>query len=79
MPCSSHPHWLDHSNYTWRTVQVMKLLIMQFSPTSYHFIPLWSKYSPQHPALKHPQPTQSMMQAFWFAGPTIHCMCSRKL
>jgi hypothetical protein len=37
--------WLDISNYTWRRVQVMKLLIMQFPPTSYHFIPLWSKYS----------------------------------
>jgi hypothetical protein len=24
MPCSSHPPWLDHSNYTWRRVQVMK-------------------------------------------------------
>jgi hypothetical protein len=35
MPCSSHPHWLDHSNYTWRRVQVMKLIIMQFSPTSF--------------------------------------------
>jgi hypothetical protein len=22
---------------------------MQFSPISCHFIPLWSKYSPQHP------------------------------
>jgi hypothetical protein len=30
----------------------MKLLIMQFSPTSYHFISLWTKYSPQHPVLK---------------------------
>jgi hypothetical protein len=29
----------------------MKLLIMQFSPTSCHFIPLWSKYSPQHPVI----------------------------
>jgi hypothetical protein len=28
---------------------------MQFSPTSYYFIPLQSKYSPQHPVLKHPQ------------------------
>jgi hypothetical protein len=28
---------------------------MQFSPTSYDFIPLRSKYSPQHPVLKHPQ------------------------
>jgi hypothetical protein len=26
----------------------MKLLIMQFSPASCHFIPLRSKYSPQH-------------------------------
>jgi hypothetical protein len=38
MPRSSHPSWLHHSNYTWRRVQVMK-----FSPTSCHFIPLWSK------------------------------------
>jgi hypothetical protein len=29
MPCPPHPPWLDHSNYTWRKVQVMKLLIMQ--------------------------------------------------
>jgi hypothetical protein len=32
MPCPSHPPWLDHSNYICRRVQVMKLLIMQFSP-----------------------------------------------
>jgi hypothetical protein len=25
MPCPSHPPWLDHSNYTWTRVQVMKL------------------------------------------------------
>jgi hypothetical protein len=37
-PCPSHPPWLDHSNYTWRRVQVMKLVVMQFSPTSCHFI-----------------------------------------
>jgi hypothetical protein len=28
---------------------------MQLFPTSRHFISLWSKYSPQHPVLKHPQ------------------------
>jgi hypothetical protein len=33
----------------------MKLLIVQFSPVSCHFIPLRSRYSPQHPVLKHPQ------------------------
>jgi hypothetical protein len=25
MPRQSHPPWLDHSNYTWRRVQVMKI------------------------------------------------------
>jgi hypothetical protein len=55
MPCPSHPPLLDRSNYTWRRVQVMKLPIMQFSPTSCHFISLRSKYSPQHHILKHPQ------------------------
>jgi hypothetical protein len=32
----------------------MKLLIMQFPPISRHIIPLRSKYSPQHPVIKHP-------------------------
>jgi hypothetical protein len=32
MPCPSHPPWLDHSNYVWRGVQVMTLIIMQFPP-----------------------------------------------
>jgi hypothetical protein len=30
MPCPSHPPLLDHSDYVWRGVQVMKLLIMQW-------------------------------------------------
>jgi hypothetical protein len=55
VPCQSHPPWLGHSNYIGRRVQVMKLLIIQFSPVSRHFISLRSKYSPQHPILKHPQ------------------------
>jgi hypothetical protein len=61
MPCSSHPPWLDHSNYTWRRVQVMKLLIMQFSPASRHFISLRSKYSPQHPVLIYPKSVPPLM------------------
>jgi hypothetical protein len=55
MPCPSHTPWLDCSNYTRRGVQVVKLLIIQFSLPFHYFIPLWSKYSPQHPVLKHPQ------------------------
>jgi hypothetical protein len=33
----------------------MKLLVMQLSPPSCHSTPLWPKYSPQYPVLKHPQ------------------------
>jgi hypothetical protein len=33
----------------------MKLLIMQFSPASCHFIPLCSKYFPEHLSLKRLQ------------------------
>jgi hypothetical protein len=43
------------SSLTWRGVQVMKFFIMQFSPTSHHFISFRSKYSPQHSVLRHPQ------------------------
>jgi hypothetical protein len=31
MLCPSHRPWRDHSNYTWRRVQVMKVLIIQFN------------------------------------------------
>jgi hypothetical protein len=51
MPCPSHPPLLDHSNYIWRGIQVMNLLIMQFLPASCHLILLRSKYT-QHPFLK---------------------------
>jgi hypothetical protein len=51
MTCPCHPPWLHH----WRKLKIMKLLIMQFSPISYHIIPLRSKYSPQHPVLKNLQ------------------------
>jgi hypothetical protein len=46
MPCPSQPTRLDHSNYARRRVQVMKLLIMRFAPTSCQFLPLQHKYSP---------------------------------
>jgi hypothetical protein len=55
MPSPSHPPWLYHSDYTWWSVQVMKLLIMQIPPTSYHYISLQFKYSSQYPVLKHPK------------------------
>jgi hypothetical protein len=51
----SHAPRLDHSNYSWRRVHVMKLLIIQTSSTSRHFIPLRFKCSLQRPVHKHPQ------------------------
>jgi hypothetical protein len=38
MSCPSHPPRLAHSNYTWRRVQVMKLLIIQLSQPSRHLL-----------------------------------------
>jgi hypothetical protein len=32
-----HLHRLDKSYYTWRRVQIMQLLLRQFSPPSHHF------------------------------------------
>jgi hypothetical protein len=37
MPRPPFAHRLDHSNYTWRRVQITKLLVMQCSPPSHHF------------------------------------------
>jgi hypothetical protein len=41
----------------------MQFLVMQFSPTFCHSIPLLSKYSPQRPVPKHPQFIHS--KGFW--------------
>jgi hypothetical protein len=40
----SHSPRLDYSNITWRRLQIMKLLVMQFFPLSRYLIPLRSKY-----------------------------------
>jgi hypothetical protein len=40
MPCPPLSPLLDHSNYVWWGVQVMKLLIMQLPPISCHMIPI---------------------------------------
>jgi hypothetical protein len=60
MTRTSHPLRLHYDNYTWRRVQITKLLVMQFSPFSRHLIPLRSKYPPQHLVLKHPQSCSSL-------------------
>jgi len=54
MPHPSHLPWLDYLNNIWWSIHIMKLLIMQSSPSSCHFLPLGSKYS-QCPIFRHPQ------------------------
>jgi hypothetical protein len=81
MPCPSHPLLIDHSNYIWRRVQVMALLLMQFSSTLYYFILLRSKYAPPHYFMSYFQsvfslqrhskfPTDAKFQAE-FSSPTV--------
>jgi hypothetical protein len=52
MSCPPHPPWFNHhNNIRWR-IQVMKFIIMQFSPLSV-FFSFRSKYFPQHSVLKN--------------------------
>ena len=56
MPRPSHFLRFCRPNSIWWGVQIIKFLIMQFSPLPCYFVPLRPKYSPLHPTLKHPQP-----------------------
>jgi hypothetical protein len=50
-----HPSRFDHPNNIWRSVHVIKLLIMQSSPASRQFLSLSFRYSPLRPVIRHPQ------------------------
>jgi hypothetical protein len=56
MPCPSHSSRFNHPNNIWWRVQIINLLIMQFSPLPCYLVLLRSKYSPQYPILKYPHP-----------------------
>jgi hypothetical protein len=54
-PVQSHSSQFHHThNNEW--VQIIKLIIMKFSPLPCYLVPLRPKYS-QHPIPKHPPPT----------------------
>jgi len=57
MPCPPHSYRFDDPNNIRWGVQTSKLLIMQISLIPCYLAPPRPKYSPQHPILKHPQPT----------------------
>jgi len=41
MPHPSHSSRFDHPNSVWWAIQIIKLLIMQFSPLPCHLVPPW--------------------------------------
>jgi hypothetical protein len=66
MPFPSHHPWLDHSNKTWRRVQVMKLLMMQLSPFSRSVRSVRSRYV--HSVLQH-LCLQRLLVTVWIVFP----------
>ena len=53
MPILSYWPWFHQSNNVWCVVQIMKLLIMQFSPVSCHFLSFVPKYFLSAPSFGH--------------------------
>jgi hypothetical protein len=47
---------------------------MQFSQLPCYPVPLRPKYSPQHPTLKHPQPTFSGIYTLWQSRKNEKCI-----
>ena len=57
MPRPSHSSRFYHPNNIAWGVQIIKILITQFTPLPFYLVPLRPKDSPQHPILNHPQST----------------------
>jgi hypothetical protein len=67
----SHTPWFNHPMNMWWRVHIMKLLIMWVSPASCHFLPLRSKYSPQHPFSNTLNLRSSLIRINFFLGINI--------
>jgi hypothetical protein len=57
IPRPSHSSRFHNPHNIGWGAQIMKLLIMKFSPLPCYLVPPRPKYSPQQPILKHTQPT----------------------
>ena len=91
MPRSSYSSRLKHPNSIQRDLQILKLLIMQFSQSSGYFTPLRSKHFLHYSILEHPQPifslsvTDQVSQPYKTTGKIIVmciliviCLCRQK-
>ena len=56
IPRPSHSSSSVHPRNIWRAVQIIKLHVMQSSPSTCYLVALRFKYFSQHPILEHPQP-----------------------
>ena len=56
MPGSLRSSWFYRPIYVLWGVQIIKLLVMYFSPLPCYLVLLRTKYLPQHPIHRHPQP-----------------------
>jgi len=63
-PRTFHSSWFYNPNNIEWSIQIIKLLIIQFSPLPCYLISIKPKYSPQHPILKHSQST-FLLQCEW--------------
>ena len=52
----SHPSSFDNPNNIWRRLQILRLIIMKFSPVSVYVLTLGPDCLPQYLLLKHTQP-----------------------
>jgi hypothetical protein len=50
----SHSPRLNHPNNIWQEVQLLTLTYMELPTSTYHFITVRLKYSPQHSVLNYP-------------------------
>jgi hypothetical protein len=57
IPYPPNSFWFDHPHNIGWAVQIMKPLMIKFSPLPCYLVRLITKYSPQHTILKHPQTT----------------------
>jgi hypothetical protein len=55
--CPSHSSRFDYPEIFGKEYRLVSSTLYSFSPLPCYLIPLRPKYSPQHPILRHPQPT----------------------
>lgn len=68
--CQSHLPWFDHSHSILQQVVFRKLPTVHFLPDSCYFHPSRSKYSLQHPLLKHHKSMCFLWHKTWSFTPS---------